>query len=69
MSRKLRSAQDNRYRHQNHLAHQRGAYPRRPTRSMRDPLGQVIIDQEDEDLSDKEMYARNVPAIGNAQCA
>ena len=44
----------------NNVANQR--YKR--TRSTRDPLGQVIIDQEEEDLSDKEMYPRNVPAIG-----
>ena len=34
-------------------------------RTVRDPSGQLIIDQEEDNLSDKEMYARNVPAIGN----
>lgn len=31
---------------------------------MKDASGQLIIDQDEENLSDKEMYARNVPAIG-----
>ncbi len=35
-----------------------------PPRAMRDASGQLIIDHDEENLSDKEMYARNVPAIG-----
>ena len=37
---------------------------KRSTRCIRDASGQLIIDQEEDNLSDKEMYARNVPAIG-----
>ena len=36
----------------------------RRVNARRDPSGQLIIDQEEDNLSDKEMYARNVPAIG-----
>ena len=32
--------------------------------ARRDPSGQLIIEQDEDNLSDKEMYARNVPAIG-----
>ena len=42
-------------------ASRRGGHPR----AMRDASGQLIIDHDEENLSDKEMYARNVPAIGN----
>ena len=36
----------------------------RRVNARRDPSGQLIIDQDEDNLSDKEMYARNVPAIG-----
>ncbi len=42
---------------------QHGINGRRGTRTTRDSTGQLIIDQDEENLSDKEMYARNVPAI------
>ena len=38
----------------------------RRVNARRDPSGQLIIDQDEDNLSDKEMYARNVPAIGEA---
>ena len=33
-------------------------------RGFRDATGQLIIDHDEENLSDKELYARNIPAIG-----
>ena len=42
---------------------------KRSTRCIRDASGQLIIDQEEDNLSDKEMYARNVPAIGKQSCS
>ena len=36
----------------------------RRVNARRDPSGQLIIEQDEDNLSDKEMYARNVPAIG-----
>ena len=36
----------------------------RSMRGFRDATGQLIIDHDEENLSDKELYARNIPAIG-----
>ena len=33
-------------------------------RGFRDASGQLVFDPDDENLSDKELYARNIPAIG-----
>ena len=37
---------------------------KRMPKAIKDATGQLIIDQDEENMSDKEMYARNVPAIG-----
>ena len=42
----------------------RGSSGKKGIRTHRDSAGQLVIDQEEDNLSDKEMYARNVPAIG-----
>ena len=36
----------------------------RNLRGFRDASGQLVFDPDDENLSDKELYARNIPAIG-----
>ena len=36
----------------------------RNLRGFRDATGQLVFDPDDENLSDKELYARNIPAIG-----
>ena len=36
----------------------------RNLRGFRDANGQLVFDPDDENLSDKELYARNIPAIG-----
>ena len=36
----------------------------RSMRGFRDATGQLIIDHDEENLSDKELYARNILAIG-----
>jgi RIMS-binding protein 2 len=37
----------------------------RNLRGFRDASGQLVFDPDDENLSDKELYARNIPAIGS----
>ena len=39
----------------------------RSMRGFRDATGQLIVDHDDgmDNLSDKEIYARNIPAIGS----
>lgn len=36
----------------------------RSLRGFRDASGQLVLDHDEEDLSEKELYARNIPAIG-----
>ena len=45
----------------------RGISKPRMQRGFRDATGQLIVDHDDgmDNLSDKEIYARNIPAIGN----
>lgn len=40
---------------------------KRMPKAIKDATGQLIIDQDEENMSDKEMYARNVPAIGKME--
>ena len=40
----------------------------RNLRGFRDASGQLVFDPDDENLSDKELYARNIPAIGIMTC-
>ena len=44
----------------------RGISKPRMQRGFRDATGQLIVDHDDgmDNLSDKEIYARNIPAIG-----
>ncbi len=37
----------------------------RSLRGFRDASGQLVLDHDEENLSEKELYARNIPAIGN----
>ena len=45
----------------------RGIAKPRSMRGFRDATGQLIVDHDDgmDNLSDKEIYARNIPAIGS----
>jgi len=36
----------------------------RNLRGFRDASGQLVLDHDEENLSEKELYARNIPAIG-----
>lgn len=36
----------------------------RSLRGFRDASGQLVLDHDEENLSEKELYARNIPAIG-----
>jgi hypothetical protein len=37
----------------------------RSLRGFRDASGQLVLDHDEENLSEKELYARNIPAIGD----
>ena len=44
----------------------RGMGARRGAR--RDISGQMVIDHDEDNLSDKETYSKNIPAIGKIDC-